>query len=68
MFEYKAHKKLFDFLSLEENPKMHQGQFNRLGHGSTHHGIILEATKSTIGATQFIALTCDEVNYINNQN
>jgi hypothetical protein len=26
MFEYKVHKKLFDFLSLEENPKMHQGQ------------------------------------------
>jgi hypothetical protein len=31
------------------------------------HGIILEATKSIVGATQFISLICDGVNTINNQ-
>jgi hypothetical protein len=33
MLEYEVHNKLFDFLSFEENPKMH---WSRLGYGSTH--------------------------------
>jgi len=32
------------------------------------HGIVLEATKSIVGAAQFISLTCDEVSTIDNQN
>jgi hypothetical protein len=31
------------------------------------HGIVLEATKSIVGASQFISFTCDEVNTINKQ-
>jgi hypothetical protein len=32
------------------------------------HGIVLEATKSVVGATQFMSLACDEVSTIDNQN
>jgi hypothetical protein len=31
------------------------------------HGIVLEATKSTIGIVNYLSLTCDEVNTIDNQ-
>jgi hypothetical protein len=30
------------------------------------HGIVLEATKFVVGVAQFISLTCDEVNTIDN--
>jgi hypothetical protein len=31
------------------------------------HEIILEATKSIVGTTQYLSRTCDEVNTIDNQ-
>jgi len=62
MLEYEAHKELFDFLSLEENLRMHW--INSIGWAMAQHmhGIVLEATKSIIGVAQFISLTFDEVN------
>jgi hypothetical protein len=61
MLEYEAHKELFDFLNLEENPKM-QWTYS-LGWAMVQHmhGIVLEATKSIVGATQFISLVMRSV-------
>jgi hypothetical protein len=36
MLEYEVHKDLFDFLNLEENPKMHLDRQLRLGYGLTY--------------------------------
>jgi len=62
MLELKVHKELFDFLSLEENPKMKWidsvGNWAMAQH---MHDIVLEVTKYVIGVAQFISLTCDEV-------
>ncbi len=51
MLEYEAHKNLFDFLNLEENPKRHRIDNYGWAMAQHMHGIILEATKSTIGET-----------------
>jgi hypothetical protein len=67
MLEYEAHKELFDFLGLEENLRMHWTNSISWAMVQHMHGIVLEATKSIVGATQFISLTCDEVNTIDNQ-
>jgi len=32
------------------------------------HGIVLEAAKSIVGTTNYLSLTCDEVNTIDNYN
>ncbi len=44
MLEYEAHKELFDFLNLEENPKMHW--IDLVGWALTQHmhNIVLETT------------------------
>jgi hypothetical protein len=44
MLEYEAHKELFDFLNLEENPKMHW--IDSIGSAITQHmhNIVLKAT------------------------
>ncbi len=44
MLEYETHKELFDFLNLEENPKMHW--IDLIGWALTQHmhNIVLEAT------------------------
>jgi len=63
-----SQKSCLIFLVLRTTQKCIKDKLSKLGHGSTHHGIVLEATKFTIGATQFISFTCDEDNYINNQN
>jgi hypothetical protein len=69
MLVLKVHKELFDFLSLEENPKMNWidsvGNWAMAQH---MHDIVLEVTKYVIGVAQFISLTCDEVSTIDNQN
>jgi hypothetical protein len=67
MLEYEAHKELFDFLNLEENPKMHW--IDSLGWAITQHmhNIVLEATIFAIIGAQYISLTCDEVSTIDNQ-
>ncbi len=36
MLEYEVHKDLFDFVNLEENPKMHLDRQLKLGYGSTY--------------------------------
>jgi hypothetical protein len=56
MFEYEVHKELFDFLNLEENPKMHWTYSLSWAMAQHMHGIVLEATKSIVGATHFISL------------
>jgi hypothetical protein len=68
MLEYEAPNKLFDFLSFEENPKMHWTDLASWAMVQHMHGIILEATKSIVGVAEFISLTCDEVSTIDNQN
>ncbi len=67
MLEYEAHKELFDFPNLEENPKMHR--INLVGWAITQHmhNIVLEATIYAITCVQYISLTCDEVSTIDNQ-
>jgi hypothetical protein len=67
MLAYEAQKDLFDFLNLEESPKMHWT--NNYGRVMAQHihGIILEATQFAIGATQYLSLICDEVSIIDNQ-
>ncbi len=49
--EYDIHKDLFDFLNLDENPKMHC--INVYGWAMVQHVhvIILEATKFVVGIT-----------------
>ncbi len=67
MLEYEAHKDLFDFLNFKENPKMHW--IDNFGWAMTQHmhGIILKATKSIVGTTQYLSFICDEVSTIDNQ-
>jgi hypothetical protein len=68
MLEYKVHKELFAFLSLEKNPTMYW--IDSIGQAMAQHmhGIVLEVTKFVVGAVQFMSLTCDEVSTIDNQN
>jgi hypothetical protein len=51
MFEYDIHKDLFDFLNLEENPKMHCINVYGWAMVQYMHVIILEATKFVVGIT-----------------
>jgi hypothetical protein len=55
MFEYKAHKDLFDFLNLEKNPKMHWTHNFSWAMAQHMHGIILEVTKSIVGIAQYLS-------------
>ncbi len=55
MLKYEAHKELFDFLNFEKNPKMHWTYSLGWAMAQHMHGIVLEATKSIIGTTQFIS-------------
>jgi hypothetical protein len=50
LLEYEAHENLFDFLNLEENPKMHWTYNSGWAMVQHMHGIILEATKSIVRA------------------
>jgi hypothetical protein len=56
MLKYEAHKELFDFFNLEENPKMHWTSSLSWAMAQHMHGVVLEATKSIVGPTQFISL------------
>jgi hypothetical protein len=67
MLEYEAQKDLFDFLNLEESPKMHWTNNSSRVMAQHMHGIILEATQFAIGATQYLSFICDEVSIIENQ-
>jgi hypothetical protein len=67
MLEYEVHKELFNFFNLEEDPKMHWTNSSSWAMVQHMHGTVLEATKSNVGATQFISLTYDEVSTIDNQ-
>jgi hypothetical protein len=49
MFEYEAHKDLFDYLNFKENPKMHWTNNSGCTMTQHMHDIILEATKSIVG-------------------
>jgi hypothetical protein len=51
MCKYKVHKELFDFLGLEENMRMHWTNLAGWAMAQHMHGIVLEATKSIVGAT-----------------
>jgi hypothetical protein len=66
MLEYEAHKELFDFLNLEENPKMHW--IDSIGSAITQHmhNIVLEATIFANTSARYIYLNCDELHTINN--
>jgi hypothetical protein len=64
MLEYGAHKELFDFLNLEENPKMHWTDSIGWAMVQHMHNMIFETTI----VVQYISLTCDEVNTVSNQN
>lgn len=67
MFEHKAHKDLFDFFNLEENHKLHWiNTFSWVMVQLMHCGIDLKAIKFVVGIAQYLSLTCDEVNIINN--
>jgi hypothetical protein len=55
-FEYDAHKDLFDFLNLEENPKMHWIKNFAWIIAQHIHGINLEATKFIINKTQILVM------------
>jgi hypothetical protein len=68
MLKYEVHKNLFDFLNLEENPKMHWINISNWAMVQHMHDIILEATKVVVGIAQYLSFTCDEVNTIDNQN
>jgi hypothetical protein len=68
MFEFEVHKDLFDFLSLEENLKMHWTHNFGWAMVQHMHGIILEVTKSIVGIAQYLSFICDEVSTIDNQN
>ncbi len=48
MFEYEVHKELFDFLNLEENPKIHWTNLTSWAMIQHMHNMVLEATISTI--------------------
>ncbi len=67
MLEYEAHKDLFDFLNLEENPKMHWTNNSSWAMVQHMHGIIFKATKPTMGTSQYLSLICDEISTIDNQ-
>lgn len=56
MFEYEIHKDLFEFLNLEEDPKMHWTKFSSYAMAQHIDGIILEATKFLIGIAQYLSL------------
>jgi hypothetical protein len=66
MFEYEAHKELFEFLSFEENPKIHWIDLASCAMIQHIHNMVLELIISTITTIQYISLTCDEVNTIDN--
>jgi hypothetical protein len=51
MFEYEAHKELFDFLYLEENLKIHWTNLASWAMTQHMHNMVLEATFSTITIT-----------------
>jgi hypothetical protein len=63
-----AHKELFDFLNLEENPKMHWIDSVGWTIIQKMHNIVLEATIFAITSAQYISSTCDEMSTLNNQN
>ncbi len=56
MFEYETHKDLFEFLNLEEDPKMHWTNISSYAIAQHIHGIILEATKFLVGIAQYLSL------------
>jgi hypothetical protein len=66
MLEYEAHKELFDFLNLEKNPKMHLTNLIGWAMAQHLHNMVLEIIIFTIIVVQYISLTCDEVNTIDN--
>jgi hypothetical protein len=62
----KTHMELFDFLNLEENPKMHWIDSASWAMVQHMHNMILEANISIIIVVWYISLTCGEVNTIEN--
>jgi hypothetical protein len=56
MSEYETHKDLFEFLNLEEDPKMHWTNISSEAMAQHIHGIILEATKFLVGIAQYLSL------------
>jgi hypothetical protein len=67
MFEHKAHKVFKIFFNLEENHKMHWIKtFSWVMAQPMHCGIILKAINFVVGIAQYLSLTCDEVNIIDN--
>jgi hypothetical protein len=66
LLEYETHKELFDFLNLKENSQMHFKNLIGWAMVQHMHNMVLEATISIIIVAQYIFLTCDEMNIIDN--
>ncbi len=54
IFEYEAHKELFDFLKLEENPQIHWIDLTNWAMIQHMHNMVLEAIIYTITTIQCI--------------